>query len=165
MISGNDDEGSGSGSEGNGSNGEKYVLRKGEYITLPHDLHMRDPVYFVDPEKFEPERFLERDEEGNVRVDMGTIVSYFPSALCLEITTNQKPQRPYGGGPSLCKGRILAERECISLVAGIIAFWDIEPVDKKQGWVVPPQVKTTAVARPLFDTRVKIRRRKFEWED
>lgn len=77
VISGRDeDEGSGSGSEGAGNGtGEKYVLRKGEYITLPHDLHMRDPVYFVDPEKFEPERFLERDEEGNVRVEMGTIVS------------------------------------------------------------------------------------------
>lgn len=38
-------------------------------------------------------------------------------------------------------------------------------MDKKKGWIVPPQVKTTAVARPMFDTRVRIRRRKFEWED
>ncbi|CAG8984016.1 hypothetical protein HYALB_00002956 [Hymenoscyphus albidus] len=137
--------GDGGEEEENGENGEKYVMREGEYITMPHDLHMRDPIYFVNPEKFEPERFLERDEEGNGRAEMGSI-------------------RPYGGGVSQCKGRGLAERECISLVAGIIAFWDIELVDKKKGWVVPPQVKTTAVARPLFDTRVRIRRRKFEWE-
>jgi cytochrome P450 len=54
---------------------ESYVLRKGENIMIPHDLHMNDPVYFTNPTKFEPERFLVRNEDGSLGTDMGTIVS------------------------------------------------------------------------------------------
>jgi len=122
-----------------------YVLRKGEYVTMPHDLHMRDPKYFKDPEKFEPERFLVRGEDGELSADMGTI-------------------RPYGGGPSMCKGRVFAERECLSLVAGVLMMWDIEPADRNKGFVIPKQKKTTAVSLPVHDTRVRIKMRKFEWD-
>ncbi|RDW89386.1 cytochrome P450-6 [Coleophoma cylindrospora] len=122
-----------------------YVLRKGEYVTMPHDIHMRDAKYFQNPERFEPERFLVTDENGKVTTDMGTI-------------------RPFGGGPSHCKGRIFAERECLSLVAGVLAYWDIEPAGKKATWQIPKQKKTSAVSLPVHDTRVRIRRRKFEWD-
>ncbi|KAF4634656.1 hypothetical protein G7Y89_g3455 [Cudoniella acicularis] len=122
-----------------------FALHKGEYITMPHDLHMSDPRYFKDPEKFEPERFITRDEDGKVSTDARTI-------------------RPYGGGPSMCKGRNFAERECLSLVAGVLAYWDIGPADKKAGWVVPPLVRTSGMARPQHETRVRIKRRTFEWE-
>lgn len=122
-----------------------FVIRKGEYITIPHDLHMKDPKYFKDPEKFDPERFLVHDEDDTLSTNMGTI-------------------RPYGGGPSMCKGRIFAERECLALVAGVIAFWDIEPVDKKIGWVIPKQKKCSAISLPATETKVRIKRRKFNWE-
>lgn len=117
-----------------------YVLHKGEYATLPHDLHMRDPKYFKDPLKFNPERFLAQDEDGSLSIEMGSI-------------------RPYGGGYSMCKGRVYAEKECLSLVAGVLAFWDIGPADKKVGWVIPEQIKTSAVSRPVHDTRVRIKQR------
>jgi cytochrome P450 len=107
---------------------------------------MRDPKYFKDPEKFDPERFLLRNEDGTLSTDMGTI-------------------RPYGGGPSMCKGRIFAERECLALVAGVLMFWDIEPADKKSGWVIPKQKKASAISLPAKETRVKIKRRRFDWED
>jgi len=106
---------------------------------------MRDPKYFEDPEKFKPERFLVRGEDGTLTTDMKTI-------------------RPYGGVPSMCPGRIFAERECLSLVAGVLAFWDIEPVDKKTGWIIPKQSKTVAIAKPLHETRVKIKKRHFDWD-
>ncbi|CZR58918.1 related to cytochrome P450 7B1 [Phialocephala subalpina] len=122
-----------------------YVMRKGEYATLPHDLHMRDSKYFKDPMKFDPERFIVQNEDGSLSTGMGTI-------------------RPYGGGYSMCKGRVYAEKECLSLVAGVLSFWDIEPADKKVGWVIPEQIKASAVSRPVHDTRVRIKRRKFEWE-
>lgn len=122
-----------------------YVLHKGEYATLPHDLHMRDATYFKDALKFYPERFLVENEDGSLSTEMGTI-------------------RPYGGGYSMCKGRVYAEKECLSLVAGVLAFWEIEPADKKVGWVIPEQIKTSAVSRPVHDTRVRIKRRIFEWE-
>jgi len=106
---------------------------------------MRDPKYFADPENFIPERFLVKDEHGCLVADLGTI-------------------RPYGGGPSMCKGRILAERECLALVAGILLFWDFEPVDKNAGWVIPEQKKTSAISLPMTETRVRISRRKFDWD-
>lgn len=64
-------------------------------------------------------------------------------------------------GPSICKGKIFAERECLSLVAGVLVCWDFEPVDP-DGWKIPAQQKTTAVALPAEDVRVRIRRRKVE---
>ncbi|TVY13113.1 25-hydroxycholesterol 7-alpha-hydroxylase [Lachnellula arida] len=122
-----------------------YMLHKGEYITLPHELHMTDPKYFQDPDKFAPGRFLVTKEDGTLSTDAGTI-------------------RPYGGGPSMCKGRIFAERECLAAVAGILVFWDIVPADKKAGWVIPQQLKMSAVSKPAQDTRVRIKRRVFGWE-
>jgi cytochrome P450 len=107
---------------------------------------MRDPKNFKEPEKCQPKRFLVHSEDGTYKTDMGTM-------------------RPYGGGPSMCKGRVLAEQECLSFVAGVLAFWDIEPVDKKAGWVISGQQKTGAVSKPMHDTRVRIKRRRFEWED
>jgi hypothetical protein len=53
-----------------------FLIRKGEYITVPHDLHMRDPKYFKDPKKFDPERFLVQKEDGSLSTDMKTIRPY-----------------------------------------------------------------------------------------
>lgn len=64
----------------------------------------------------------------------------------------------------MCKGRIFAERECLAAVAGILVFWDIVPADKKAGWVIPKQLKMSAVSKPAQDTRVRIKRRVFDWE-
>ncbi|TGO63940.1 hypothetical protein BOTNAR_0094g00170 [Botryotinia narcissicola] len=121
-----------------------YTLHKNEYVTLPHDLHMRDPAYFPSPTEFNPERFLVTDETGKTSVDPQTI-------------------RPYGGGPSMCKGRVYAERECLAFVAGILMYWDIGPVtkkgEKKGKWTIPNMVKTSAVCLPDKETRVRIKRR------
>jgi len=127
------------------SDSQAFVLGRGEYVTIPHDLHMRDPKYFKEPEKFQPERFLVCSEDGELTAKIGTI-------------------RPYGGGPSMCKGRVFAERECLALVAGVLMMWDIEPVDKKKGFIIPEQKKTTAVSLPIHDTRARIKRRQFSWD-
>jgi cytochrome P450 len=61
-----------------------YMLRKGEYITMPHELHMRDPKYYQDPDKFKPERFLVSNEDGELSTNSGTIVRHSnPSNLYL----------------------------------------------------------------------------------
>lgn len=105
---------------------------------------MRDPAYFTSPNTFNPERFLTTDENGNTSVDPKTI-------------------RPYGGGPSMCKGRVFAERECLAFVAGILMYWDIEPVAKKgeeKGkWKIPGMIKTSAVCLPDEETRVRFKRK------
>lgn len=130
----------------NDPNSVSFSIKKGEYVTVPHELHMRDPRYFKDPDKFIPDRFIVRSADGMETVDAGTI-------------------RPYGAGPGICKGRVFAERECLSLVAGILAYWEIEPADKKVGFVVPKMQKTAGVSKPIGDTRIRIKRRKFEWEE
>jgi hypothetical protein len=64
----------------------------------------------------------------------------------------------------MCKGRIFAERSNLALIAGILFFWDIEPADKITGWVIPKQLKMSAVSKPAQETRIRIKRRIFEWE-
>jgi hypothetical protein len=59
----------------------------------------------------------------------------------------------------MCKGRVFAEKECLALVAGVLACWDIEPASE-EGFVVPVQIKSSAVSLPARDVRVRIRRRK-----
>ena len=120
-------------------------MHKGEYLTVPHDLHMLDPKYFRDPTTFNPERFIVQKEDGSLSTDPGTM-------------------RPYGAGPSMCTGRIFAEMECLAYVAGMLMFWDIEPADKRTGWIIPKLKKTTAVSLPKTDVRVRIKRRRFEWD-
>ena len=122
-----------------------FVVRKGEHVMIPHDLQVGDLQDFSEPDRFIPERFIVQNEDGTVTTDIRTM-------------------RPYGGGESICTGRALAEAKCLSLVAGVLAFWDIEPADKNTGWIIPTQMKTSAVSRPVSDTRVRIKRRQFEWE-
>ncbi|TAQ90439.1 hypothetical protein B7494_g1277 [Chlorociboria aeruginascens] len=122
-----------------------FSLNKGEYVTIPHGLHMRDPKYFTDPEKFDAERFLVKNEDGSISTDSGTI-------------------RPFGEGPLMCPGRLLAEKECLAFVAGMLVFWEFQPADKS-GWVVPEQKKTGGVSLPARETRVRIKKRKFVWDD
>ncbi|KAM3071989.1 hypothetical protein ACMFMG_008455 [Clarireedia jacksonii] len=115
-----------------------YYLPANEHVTIPHNLHMQDPAYFSSPTTFNPTRFLTPDKKST---DPGTI-------------------RPYGGGGSMCKGRLYAERECLAMVAGILMFWEIEPAAGMKGkWTIPEMKRTSAMAKPMVDTRVRIRRR------
>lgn len=59
--------------------GGNYFLRKGDYVTVPHELHMLDPSYYDEPTKFKPERLLVTGEDGKLFLNLGTI-------------------RPFGGG-------------------------------------------------------------------
>lgn len=58
-----------------------YRLSKGEYVTMPHELHMRDERYYEEPDEFKPERFLVTGEDGKVSANIGTTVSLLPLRL------------------------------------------------------------------------------------
>jgi len=62
----------------------------------------------------------------------------------------------------MCPGRIFAEREILACVAGVLMMWDFEPVGGK--WTIPGLKKTSGISLPTEDTRVRIKRRKFEWD-
>ena len=94
------------------SQAQAYTLRKGQFVCIPHSVHQNDKRYFPNPEIFDLKRFLVEDEKDSQKViaDMGTM-------------------NPFGGGSSMCKGRTFAEREVLAFAAGILAIWDLEPLD------------------------------------
>ena len=58
----------------------------------------------------------------------------------------------------MCKGRAFAFKECMMLVAAVIALWDIEPTGGG-AWEMPRHKKATGVYTTNDDTRVWITRR------
>lgn len=139
-----------------GKGGREYRLHKGDNIILPHEVHMLNPRHFPQPEQFIADRFLKPDASDetdslgkkDVRQDV-----LDPGMI-----------RPYGGGMSMCKGRTYAEREILSVVAGVVMMWDFEPVVNEKGrkeWRLPPVVRASGVAKPRGEVRVRIKRRDF----
>ncbi|KAL2002139.1 hypothetical protein VTN02DRAFT_589 [Thermoascus thermophilus] len=117
-----------------------YNFRKGEYVVIPHGAHNKDPLYFPDPDRFDPRRFILTDPEtGKETVDLRTL-------------------RPYGGGTSMCKGRGFAEREILVFTAAILSLWEIEPADKA-GWKIPGQKPSSTAFLPKNDIRVRLSHR------
>lgn len=123
--------------------GRAYRLRKGEFIDIPTDSYTRDPGVFAEPEVFRPERHLrsvDTDENGKQKAEWGTV-------------------RPFGGGATMCKGRAFAEREVLTMVAGLLTLWDVEPADETGQWRLPKRKKATGVHMPVEDVCVRVRRR------
>ncbi|PBP20502.1 cytochrome P450 [Diplocarpon rosae] len=90
------------------------------------------------PGKFDPDRYIPVDQEG-------TVVP------------------PDYGDSSLQKSNMFMQTECLSLVAGILIFWDISLGHKDADSEVPEKRNFGGVAVPASETRVRIQRRKFEW--
>ena len=118
-----------------------HVFKAGTFVTIPHCIHQRDPKCFPDPLVFDKDRFLTRDGNG-------------------KLVARASSLKPWGGGHAMCKGRLFAERECLLIVAGILALWDFAPV-APNGWRVPEHRKATGVNLPAGDLRVIVSRRKF----
>lgn len=88
-----------------------------EGFTIPEDSQstfnlmqfMRDPNHWDRPEEFDPERFLERDEEGKA-------------------TIQRKEQFvPYGMGRRVCMGESLAKNTLFIFVANLVKNFRFEP--------------------------------------
>ncbi|KAK4580081.1 hypothetical protein LTR86_000283 [Recurvomyces mirabilis] len=94
--------------------GHHYV-KKGEQVMAPSWMTHRNPAFFADPEVFDPERFLKRDEEtgklGYSATGLGG--KYFP----------------FGGGHYMCPGRTFAKQEVLGSVAVLLLNFDIEFVE------------------------------------
>lgn len=57
----------------------------------------------------------------------------------------------------MCKGRVIAKRICLHLVAGILRNWETEPTSAS--WEVPGHVSAAGVCKPHKDVRVKMLRK------
>lgn len=72
------------------SNGNKVTVNKGDKIWIPaHSLH-RDPKYFPEPDKFDPERF---SDENKHNIQPYTYL-------------------PFGVGPRNCIGKLMVFQWC-----------------------------------------------------
>ncbi|XP_043839527.1 steroid 17-alpha-hydroxylase/17,20 lyase [Dromiciops gliroides] len=87
----------------------EYNIPKGTkiYINLWSIHH--DPMEWNEPEKFKPERFLDKNKEQLI---MPT-ASYFP----------------FGSGPRVCIGEFLARTELLLFLAWILQRFDVEVAD------------------------------------
>lgn len=125
-----------------GPNSDSFFgLHRADCVLIPADLHHTDPRCWDQPERFIPERFISRQEDGTDVSEIKTI-------------------RPYGGGATICKGRLLAEKEVLTFVAGVLMCWDIQPVSPV-GWAFPGRQKTSGVTSPKTDIRVLMTNRKW----
>lgn len=93
----------------------KVTLDAGTNIWIPtYPLH-RDPKYYPDPERFDPERFSDENKH-NIRP-----FTYLP----------------FGAGPRNCIGSRFAVLEAKLVIAEIVSKFEIVPVEKTQ---IPLQI-------------------------
>lgn len=103
-----------------------YSFYKGDYLAIPHGAQARDPRCFPEPDKFDPYRFICNDPSTGKQ------------------TAGLRNLRPFGGGSTICKGRVFAERQILAFTASIISMWDIELVDDKVFNVPRPELTSGA---------------------
>lgn len=121
---------------------DSYLLRKGEFVCMPHGVHQTDERYWPDYEKFDARRFWirEKNEKGieEIKLDYGTM-------------------KVWGGGKTMCKGKKFAESEVLLFAAAFLMMWEIEPVEGS--WYHPGRKITSGTSAPLKNARVRIWRR------
>ena len=105
------------------------ILQSGVNILIPYrQLHHNPNVFGANPERFDPERFLQNKS-----------------------LAKNSNFRPFGGEKTYCPGRHLAE-EILTFVALAIHRFDIDVVKKESRGTVPSHGKI-APGFPRLDTR------------
>lgn len=110
-----------------------YIIPPGCMLSVNiYEIH-RDPRYFKNPEKFDPDRFLPENYTG---VDPYTFI-------------------PFSAGPRSCIGQRFAQFLLKTTLATFFRNFKVHPVDKMD------QVKTCRefVARPYPGVNVRIEKR------
>ncbi|KAI9709846.1 MAG: hypothetical protein M1828_002363 [Chrysothrix sp. TS-e1954] len=136
-----------------GTRPRTFLLEKGSYVSVPFDLHFTDPKYFPEPAAFRPERHLRPNIDGAGKAESQAVADR-PSQVAEWGTV-----RPFGGGKTMCKGRLFAEREVLTCVAALLTLWDFQPANDRKEWRIPKHGKATGVNMPKENVRVRIRRR------
>ena len=114
-----------------------WNLKRGSMVTMPALLIHKNPALHPDPESFHPKRFLDVQVGGNG-------------------ANRAKTMKPFGGGPTLCPGRVVAEKQVMSFIAAMCVRYDMKLMT--QGWEFPDHSDFEYVAgRPRGFVELKMR--------
>jgi cholesterol 7alpha-monooxygenase len=121
--------------------GASWPVRRGDLVCVFPYLTHHDPDVYADPDRFRVDRFLGeralRFEKHGKRLTV--------------------PLMPFGGGASMCPGRLLAFAEIKQFVAALLRDHDLEWIDS----TLPLPDRRRAgigVLPPLGDVRFRLRR-------
>lgn len=112
-----------------------YVVPRKSLVLMSQFVMHRDPRYFADPLKFDPDRWTTEARESRPQF------SYFP----------------FGGGPRRCIGEGFAWMEGILLIATIARQWQMRLVPNH-----PVVLKPVITLRPKYGMRMTVIRRQQE---
>ena len=150
---------------GEGATPRSYILRKGESVFVPNGtLQFDRRLWSSDPNKFNPARFVTTKSRDKDQLPFSTKDDETAKTAFRE--TAEFPRQNlyvFGGGPTMCKGRLFAEREILTFTAAVIMFWDVEILGKRNKDNGDWEIKKGLLAGspyPAEDTRVRLRRRK-----
>ncbi|EXJ70092.1 uncharacterized protein A1O5_07165 [Cladophialophora psammophila CBS 110553] len=137
---------------------QSWLLRKGEYICLPHGVHQSDDKYFRDPQRFDPRRFWAKDSSHAGKGENGQPNDDGANGNA-DIRVEYGTMKVWGGGKQMCKGKTFAEREVVLFTAALVMQWDIVPVSDGGKWVHPGRKIGAGAVNPKRDVRVRLIRR------
>lgn len=142
---------------------QPYLLRKGDFVHVAHDLHNTDPNYFENPAVWKVDRHVKYDENHRPVVDMGSLRPFGKSSVEPGDVESRKVLigNFLGGGSSMCKGRALAAKTAVLFTAAIITLWEMEPADTRE-WKIPGHRVATGTYGSTCDSRVLLSRRQFD---
>lgn len=83
--------------------GSSFTLKPGDHVWFPVLALHRDPQYFPNPDKFDPERFYEK-----------------------QVTVNHKAFMPFGLGPRMCIGYRFALQEVKTVFFNLLVRCNFE---------------------------------------
>lgn len=129
----------------------RYLLKKDSVLLIPSvELHNNETIWGSSPEKFDPQRFL--NKKGKV-----------PNSV----------YRAFGSGASVCPGKYFAANEIMIILVAMICKFDLKPNGTDGAWKIPegsPHI-TTSVLTPSKDVKVELVERReaagewrFSWD-
>lgn len=89
---------------------DEYLIPKGTAITIQVYYLHRDPRFFPEPEKFDPDRFLPENSQGR----------------------NPYTYIPFSAGSRNCIGQKFAMYEVKSVLSSIVRNFKLKSVDKRE---------------------------------
>ncbi|MFJ8621573.1 cytochrome P450 [Kitasatospora sp. NPDC093550] len=101
-----------------------YVIPAGAQVVVAPLVTHRHPDHWVDPERFDPDRFLPEEEKARHRY------AWFP----------------FGGGPRACIGQHFSMLESVLTLGAVLRDFDVEAVDRR---VALSQGVTLRAASPM----------------